>query len=418
MRWICLLLLPLSALACCPCNEEEEEVLTRTPEHQAELDFYSVYPAWSDVEGRTTEPYSPQYESLHTEAEPAVLGGTQAGLLVCRVAVNSKKNWDPFGHPDPAVRLEIEGAPFSRLADSGRDADIVYLGWTGLALESGAVVELSVTDMDLARHDHIGSAKVAWDGKSPIVLGDEDFDADCRFIPDEMVTRAAQEELTDAKDRLDNFERMQVPNPEGSAWGYPSKAAGQAARAVSSTAALTGWRSPSVIELTGRYSALEQAWLELVRKSILEERDKLPAFGTPVKLEGGLEASVVESVCDMGLANRLSGSDGDRHPCFVRLHLRNGGTEPFAGALRDIEPLERVRLVLPNGTNLEVSPFYGVLADKTRVPEYAPDPEAPQPSFTLAPGAIMEVGVRATHDELPLPESHILRIDKHRLRLR
>ncbi len=418
MRWILPFALLLTATACCPCQDEPKEVADYSPEEQARRDWYAAYPDWAMIEGTASEPRSPQHQPLHDAAQPEDLGDAVDRLLVCHVSVVPGKNWDTFGDPDPAARLEVDGQPFARFAASGLDDNDVYLGWTGLSLTKGATVRLTATDMDVARHDHIGTRELVWDGRSPIQFRHKNFSADCRFIADDEVKASFALEIADAEARLDEMEAALVPDPEDLAWGYPAKATTAARRAVSGAAALSGWRQSEVKMLAARYDGLESKWEQVVETSIRKDVATLPKPGSFVALDEGLSVSVVAAVCDPALANKLAGYDVRDKPCFARLHVRNTGSETFAGTLGDTKRLDGIFVVLPSGRVRSLQEFYAVLPDKRRVSVYRPKPDAPDPTFELAPGATMEIGVRSVHDKIPMDDCQILRAGPHRLRLR
>lgn len=404
---------------CCPCEEDAVEKVSVSPEVQARLDFYAVNPDWAVIEGRESEPYSPMFEQLHNGVEPTQLGSVSGGLLVCKLTVASGKNWDAFGgDPDPACGLRVPTRTFERFAASGRDSHRVHLGWFDVSLKKGDEITLDATDMDVARHDYMGERKLVWDGGSHVLFQHKNFEGDCRFVPSADVAEAAAAELAGADIDLEQLEAGLEPNPDDALWGYPSKDAKAARKAIMSAAALSGWRAPRVEELRARYDTAEARWQKLVTASINAEAAKAPVPGTFVELQPALQIKVVEAVCDQALANKLATAEVGERPCFVRLHLRNTGSEPASWPMGRVKALDDVTLIKPNGHRESVGEFYAVLPDKRRITVYLESHDEEPATLTIAPGATVEIGVHNGVRGAPLTDCKLLRAGPHLLRLR
>lgn len=418
MRWICIASVVLSVQSCCPCDEEPQETETvhvATPEQAAGKLWYADYPDWARVEGWSTEPRTRHLAELHTATEDGPIDDVVDGLFVCRVTVNNKQSWDTFGAPDPACDLKIGDGVLVRTAVSGLSESTVYVGWPKVSLKKGELLVLKVTDIDVARHDFIGAAESTWGGFSHTVFAQENFDADCAVVPADAVADELESEIAFAGEQLEALDKALVPNPDDLAWGYPKSAVNSARWSAISVAGLVGWRDSRAVGVRERFDAAQARWLELVAASIKDEVDGLPPLGTPVPLGPGYELRVLGSVCDNALVRKLTDFNYD-HACFIRVHLRN--TSDAAVRWRLVaSPFEGVFLVLPNGAALEVSAFYAVMPDKTRLTS-APRLDA-EPEFVEVPaGATIELGLWNGFNEMPLERSHVLRTPTHRLRLR
>lgn len=151
-----------------------------------------------------------------TETAPWSGGPLQNALLLCMVILSTsapKGNWDFLGNaPDPGALLRLGTA--ERGTACAIDTFQAILSWPRISLPVGGKLGLSVQDIDAVWHDFAGIDLTIFDGRLPLELRGDHFNASCRALDTLAVEALVPAQREFALVALSELQATLVPSRE------------------------------------------------------------------------------------------------------------------------------------------------------------------------------------------------------------
>ncbi|MEM9189799.1 MAG: hypothetical protein AAGF12_11520 [Myxococcota bacterium] len=289
-------------------------------------------------------------ERIFDDAAPLSVGVVQGGLLVCSIQLTPEQASDTFSSADIGVRVRI---------GRRRDRDLwgpdgqsrAYVTMPDLRITPGERVRLAVRDRDLFFDDAIGRSSTRYQGAFPIVLEDDEFQAECRALDRATVHARVAPVLQRATAAVEATANLR-PDLSRADFGFDPE---KNTRALLALEEVDGWLGPHPAELRGlreQYDAHLEDFGERLSTELAEARSSLPAPGTDATFGRGIQARVVGRHCGAEAAG-LVGDQAVYRPdlrCVVELELRNQRASAISvnGAFQRL-PLDSVVVVDDEG---------------------------------------------------------------------
>lgn len=412
----------LGLSACCFCDDEPEEKLMPSGNNsKAYQEWFAHHPSWArrgDTGQVTPQPPAPA--SLFQEAK-ALKEPLQGDMLLCQFAILKRSGWDALGgDPDPAVDLTI-GQGVERRAFYGDGVFAGTVAWAGVDLKPQDVLRFDVLDIDLSRHDLVGTHKVTWAGELPFAFEVDNFKLECRGLKAAQLKPHIKTQTEATQAALKELERASTPDPGKHDWGAPEREVKEVRRALTELAGLQTWAAAPVRAQVARLDELQAAWDREVRLSIKKTSEALPGTDTLVNVPGDFKVRVLQQDCNATAKARATDQPAkqlEQRPCYLTLKVKYTGQEPQSWTLQELKGLLGVSLVDAQGVDRALELLQAQGEDGATLKHRAP--AGKKPTLTLAPEQSLTLVLEPDDSELRMEEARLLRFQapdsqQHRL---
>lgn len=194
----------VAALAGCQrgSSESAQQEMARRARNEA---FHRDYPKWSGgMVNDRSEPHvsAGTAEGLFERAAATTRSDPSTpGLLACRLDVHpTRKVGDAAAtKPDFQLMLTVDG--LRRRWCCSREPTFVAT-FANATLGPEMAIDFYVSDKDVHRDDFVGAHELTFDGELPLSVRTPDFDAECRWLPNDALGSLVTEARTRAGEAM------------------------------------------------------------------------------------------------------------------------------------------------------------------------------------------------------------------------